>query len=280
MARQQCRSHEWRDPVVVSTTSRLLTASPAPPEADSDRHRDWRRYPQLLFWLFLFFIFFKLVWLISRPLWWKGKGGFLSSPAVDRGVFFLCVYAFYASLVMGKSGQRSGIGRGACSLVRMCATPGILLLLVLAHRGVAQGKAGERVFSRSSSIKYTLIVPKAVRAFFSSFTAEMRLWGRGGVSHRRRGGRSSSCRRSISTFFFFLMCGHNSIETELVLMSGWFAVSVSRCSPHTDGYLRIFPAGDARSEETEGGKLAAHSRFSCEGIKNEEWWLIMLKKDR
>lgn len=90
------------------------------------------------------------------------------------------------------------------------------------------------------------------------------------MSHRRRGGRSSSCRRSISTFFFFLMCGHNSIETELVLMSGWFAVSVSRCSPHTDGYLRIFPAGDARSEETEGGKLAAHSRFSCEGEKKNE----------
>lgn len=67
-------------------------------------------------------------------------GGVLISPAVDRGV--ACVYAFYALLVvMGKSGQRSGIGRGVCSLVRMCASPGILLLLVLAHRGVAQGKA-------------------------------------------------------------------------------------------------------------------------------------------
>lgn len=177
---------------------------------------------------YFYFLFFlnSFDWS-ADPCGGRERGGFLSSPAVDRGVFFLCVYAFYASLVMGKSGQRSGIGRGACSLVRMCATPGILLLLVLAHRGVAQGKAGERVFSRSSSsIKYTLIVPKAVRAFFSSFTAEMRLWGRGGVSHRRRGGRSSSCRRSISTFFFFLMCGHNSIETELVLMSGWFAVIV------------------------------------------------------
>ncbi|KAA8592178.1 hypothetical protein FQN60_017633 [Etheostoma spectabile] len=39
---------------------------------------------------------------------------------------------------MGKSGQRSGIGHGGCSLVRMCATPGILLLLVLVHQGVAQ----------------------------------------------------------------------------------------------------------------------------------------------
>lgn len=114
--------------------------------------------------------------MISRPLWWKGKGGVSQFPRRGPRSFFFCVYAFYASLVMGKSGQRSGIGRGACSLVRMCATPGILLLLVLAHRGVAQGKAGERVFSRSSSsIKYTLIVPKAVRAFFSSFTAEMRL---------------------------------------------------------------------------------------------------------
>lgn len=107
----------------------------------------------------------------------EGKGGGFSVPPpwTEEFFFCVCVYAFYASLVMGKSGQRSGIGRGACSLVRMCATPGILLLLVLAHRGVAQGKAGERVFSRSSSIKYTLIVPKAVRAFFSSFTAEMRL---------------------------------------------------------------------------------------------------------
>lgn len=99
----------------------------------------------------------------------EGKGGGFSVPPpwTEEFFFCVCVYAFYASLVMGKSGQRSGIGRGACSLVRMCATPGILLLLVLAHRGVAQGKAGERVFSRSSSsIKYTLIVPKAVRAFF------------------------------------------------------------------------------------------------------------------
>lgn len=148
--------------MVVSTTSRFLTASPAPSEADSDTHRDWRRYPQLFFSGYYFF----LTRLIDQQtLVVEGKGGFLSSPAADRGVFFFCVYAFYASLVMGKSGQRSGIGRGACSLVRMCATPGILLLLVLAHRGVAQGKAGERVFSRSSSsIKYTLSVPKAVRA--------------------------------------------------------------------------------------------------------------------
>lgn len=58
---------------------------------------------------------------------------------------FVCVYVFYALLVMRKSGLRSGIGHGGCSLVRMCATPGILVLLVLAHRAVAQGKAGERL---------------------------------------------------------------------------------------------------------------------------------------
>lgn len=70
--------------------------------------------------------------------------GVLISPTVDRGV--LCVNAFYALLVMGKSGQRSGIGRGVCSLVRMCTMSGILVLLVLVHRGVAQGKAEVRVF--------------------------------------------------------------------------------------------------------------------------------------
>lgn len=70
--------------------------------------------------------------------------GVLVSPAADRGV--VCVYAFYALLVMGKSGQTSGIGRGVGGLARMCATPGILVLLVLVHRGVAQGKCGERVF--------------------------------------------------------------------------------------------------------------------------------------
>lgn len=64
----------------------------------------------------------------------------LVSPTVDRGV--LCVYVFYALLVMGKSGQRSGIGHWGCSLARMCATAGILVLLVLVHPGVAQGKAG------------------------------------------------------------------------------------------------------------------------------------------
>lgn len=47
----------------------------------------------------------------------------------------LCV----SLVVMGESGQRSGIGRGICCSGRMCPAPGILLLLLLLHRGVAQG---------------------------------------------------------------------------------------------------------------------------------------------
>lgn len=75
------------------------------------------------------------------------------------------------------------------------------------------------------------------------------------------------------------MCGHNSIETELVLMSGWFAVSVSRCSPHTDGYLRIFPAGDARSEETEGEKTHSSLTFLLRGDKKRGMMADYVKKD-
>lgn len=42
---------------------------------------------------------------------------------------------------MGQSGlRRSGVARAASSLVRMRAARGILLLLALAHPGVAQGK--------------------------------------------------------------------------------------------------------------------------------------------
>lgn len=48
---------------------------------------------------------------------------------------------YYALPVMGKSGQRSGIVLGSSSLVRMSATPRILIVLVLIHAGVAQGKA-------------------------------------------------------------------------------------------------------------------------------------------
>lgn len=48
---------------------------------------------------------------------------------------------YYALTVMGKSGQRSGIVLGSSSLVRMSATPRILIVLVLIHAGVAQGKA-------------------------------------------------------------------------------------------------------------------------------------------
>ena len=144
----------------------------------------------------------------------EGKGGFSVPPPWTEEFFFVCVYAFYASLVMGRSGQRSGIGRGACSLVRMCATPGILLLLVLAHRGVAQGKAAERVFSRSSSsVKYTLIVPKAVRAFF--FPPHGR---DAAVRTRRRVSQEAGREKEFLPeeeiyffFFFFLMCGHISI---------------------------------------------------------------------
>lgn len=62
-------------------------------------------------------------------------------------------YAFYASPVsMGESGQRSGVGRGAArGSLRMCAAPGIVLLLVLVHRGVAQGKTRPPPHSSSSS---------------------------------------------------------------------------------------------------------------------------------
>lgn len=63
-------------------------------------------------------------------------GWVLVSPTVDGGV-----YVYYALPVMGKSGQRSGIVLGSSSLVRMSATPRILIVLVLIHAGVAQGKA-------------------------------------------------------------------------------------------------------------------------------------------
>lgn len=69
----------------------------------------------------------------------EGGWGFLISPAVDGGV--LCVYVYCALPVMGKSGQRSGIVLGGSSPVRMSATPRILIVLVLIHAGVAQGKS-------------------------------------------------------------------------------------------------------------------------------------------
>ena len=57
-------------------------------------------------------------------------------------------------------------------------------------------------------------------------------------------------------------------------MSGWFAVSVSGCSPHADGYLRIFPAGDARSEETEGGETRSSLTFlHVWGKTRNDGWL-------
>lgn len=75
--------------------------------------------------------------LLSRPCA-AGLGGFFQFPPRlwTRGV---CVCLCASLVVMGKSGQRSGIGRGFCCSGRMCATPVILLLLLLLHRGVAQG---------------------------------------------------------------------------------------------------------------------------------------------
>lgn len=73
--------------------------------------------------------------------------GSLISPhthrhTVDGGVLRVYV-CYYVVPAMGKSGLRSGVALGASSLVRMCAARGILLLCVLAHPGVAQGKTGE-----------------------------------------------------------------------------------------------------------------------------------------
>ena len=73
------------------------------------------------------------------------EGGEFLIPPYSWTEEFLRVYVRDAVPVMGKSGLRSGVALGGSSLVRMCATPGILVLLVLAHPGVAQGKAGERV---------------------------------------------------------------------------------------------------------------------------------------
>nr|XP_024655566.1 netrin receptor UNC5C-like [Maylandia zebra] len=50
---------------------------------------------------------------------------------------------------MGKSGQRSGIVLGSSSLVRMSATPRILIVLVLIHAGVAQVRDDEDFLSLS-----------------------------------------------------------------------------------------------------------------------------------
>ena len=59
------------------------------------------------------------------------------------------MFVYNALSVMGESGLRSGVASGGSSLVRMCAAPGILVLLVLLHPGVAQGKAGECVLFQS-----------------------------------------------------------------------------------------------------------------------------------
>lgn len=53
-----------------------------------------------------------------------------------RGV---CVGLCVSLVVMGESGKRSGIGRGFCCSGKMCATPRLLLLLLLLNRGGAQG---------------------------------------------------------------------------------------------------------------------------------------------
>lgn len=75
--------------------------------------------------------------LFSRPCA-AGVGGFFPFfPRLwSRGV---CVCLCVSLVVMGESGQKSGIGRGFCCSGRMCATLGILLFLRLLHRGVAQG---------------------------------------------------------------------------------------------------------------------------------------------
>lgn len=66
---------------------------------------------------------------------------------------------------MGESGQRSGIGRGFCCSARMCAAPGILLLLVLLHRGVAQGTPRlTPSFTHLNCLKADSVPAAAVRA--------------------------------------------------------------------------------------------------------------------
>lgn len=65
-----------------------------------------------------------------------GGGGLFPFFLWTRGV---CACLCASLIAMGESGQRSGIGRGFRCSGRMCATPGILLLLLLLHRGVAQG---------------------------------------------------------------------------------------------------------------------------------------------
>ncbi|KAF6729565.1 hypothetical protein FQA47_009364 [Oryzias melastigma] len=45
---------------------------------------------------------------------------------------------------MSKSGLRRGVELGGSSLVRMCAAPGILLLLALAHPGLTQAVSTTR----------------------------------------------------------------------------------------------------------------------------------------